>query len=325
MKNRKILCGIFITLFLTSSAAFFTFTCRGSAGEPRKSEKEESRDDKKTVNADLPMRGLYFPVTRASGPAYLKKIMEKGAPLGINMMVIDVHGGSLEPRIDRNTIKFLTGSGVYLAARIVCFPDGLGVLPVPKKRIDDIYRLVEASAAAGFNEVQLDYIRFKDTDGNYSLEAKYKFIGGLLSGIREVANKNKVKLSADLFGRIVFNKNDNIGQQLELFAAHMDVVYPMLYPSHFLDNQYWMSHPGETIKEGVTRGLTRLKDTKVAVHPYIQSFKYNIQWAGVSLEKYVELQILASEATGARGWVAWNAGGEYDAVFEALKKIMGRK
>jgi hypothetical protein len=104
----------------------------------------------------------------------------------------------------------------------------------------------------------------------------------------------------------------------------MDVIYPMLYPSHFTGDTKRMANPGETMKEGTMKGLERLKDTGVTVVPYIQAFDYQIRRAGVSLQRYIELQVRAVESTDARGWVAWNAYGDYRAVMKALQDINGK-
>ena len=143
----------------------------------------------------------------------------------------------------------------------------------------------------------------------------------MLKNFRKITDERKIKLSADVFGRIMYNRDDLIGQKLELFAAYTDVIYPMLYPSHFNKDRKKMSEPGETVKDGVLKGIERLQGTKVSVQPYIQAFPYNIQYARVKLDKYVAFQIKGVEETNARGWVAWNPNGDYSSVFSAINII----
>lgn len=266
------------------------------------------------------MRALYIPGTKARNISYIKSIVEKGKPLGINMLVIDVQ----KPGVDRYNanpavIEYLKGEKYYLAARVVCFQDGIAALPVSKSKLKNLNEVISESVNSGFDEIQLDYIRFPDGCVSYTLKKKYAVIEDLLKSFREITSRSNVKLSADIFGRIVYNQNDMIGQKLEIFAGYTDVIYPMLYPSHYTGDRQRMSAPGETVREGTVKGLKRLEGKNVLIQPYIQAFPYNIQYAKVKLEQYVALQIQAVEDTKARGWVAWNPNGDYSSVFNALK------
>lgn len=275
---------------------------------------------------DIPLRGLYIPNRQSRNLGFIKKLVQRGKPMGINMLLIDVHtSGSRKPKINRQVTDYLKKQNIYIAARIVCFQDGLNRLPVSEKKIEAIVHLVKNSVQAGFDEIQLDYIRFKDGGIGYPLKKKYSFIEGLLREFKKITDEYRVTLSADIFGRIVYNKNDTIGQKLELFARHTKVIYPMLYPSHFTGDKYRMANPGETVREGIQKGLDRLKGMDVHIHAFIQAFPYNIGWARVPLSKYIELQIVATEETKARGWVAWNAYGDYNAVIKALNNIKDNK
>jgi hypothetical protein len=250
---------------------------------------------------------------------FIKSLIEKGKPLGINMLVFDVHSlGSTMLKVNSKIVEYLKGKNIYVAARIVCFQDGIDRLPVHGSKLKGLYNLVSSAADSGFDEIQLDYIRFQDGGFPYPLKKKYEFIEGLLSDFRRLTEQKKIKLSADIFGRIVYNRNDYIGQKIEVFAPYTDVLYPMLYPSHFTGDRQKMSSPGETVKEGTLKGLKRVEGGKVLIQPYIQAFPYNIQYARVKLDMYVALQIKAVEETEARGWVAWNPNGDYSSVFRAL-------
>ena len=269
-----------------------------------------------------PFRGLYVPNRQACSLDYARSVVKAGKPLGVNMLVMDVQPiMSLRTRIDRGVIEYLKREGMYVAARVVCFQDGLKSLPVPEEQMEHLFATIEGAAGAGFDEVQLDYIRFPDGAPYYALSAKYGFVDGLLKRARAIADARGVVLSADLFGRVVFNHDDIIGQKIENFAKHADVIYPMLYPSHFTGDTGRLANPGETVRDGTLRGMERVKGTRARIQPFIQAFGYNIGWARVGLDRYVELQIAGAESTGARGWVAWNAKGDYDCVFRALERL----
>jgi hypothetical protein len=147
------------------------------------------------------------------------------------------------------------------------------------------------------------------------------FIDSILVTSREICDRYKRQLSADLFGRIPFNQHDNIGQRVENFAKRVDVIYPMLYPSHFTDCEWYLRDPGKAIHDGTTRCLDRTKEHQVKIVPYIQAFTYNIGWAGTNLEGYIAMQVKAAEATPARAWVAWNARGDYAPLFNAVLNL----
>ena len=131
------------------------------------------------------LRGLYIPNRQANSPEYIRTIIERGGPLGINMLVIDVHPFMvLKSRINPEVIGYLKRQGIYIAARIVCFQDGLKSLPVPDGHLERLFGLMGEAAGAGFDEVQMDYIRFPDGAPYYSLSVKYGFIDDLLKQAR---------------------------------------------------------------------------------------------------------------------------------------------
>ena len=275
-----------------------------------------------TRTAGTVMRALYVPNSKSRSLDYIKGLVEKGKPLGINMLVMDVHTfGSTKLKVNPDVIAYLKNEKFYITARVVCFQDGIMKMPVEESRLKQLYSLVAAAADSGFDEVQLDYIRFADGGIPYPLNKKYAFIESLLQNFRKITDEKKVKLSADLFGRIVYKHNDYIGQKVEVFAKYAHVIYPMLYPSHYTGDKVRMGAPGETVKEGTLKGLNRVEGSDVQVQPYIQAFPYNIQYAKVKLEEYVALQIKAVEETNARGWVAWNPNGDYTSVFAALTSL----
>lgn len=272
-----------------------------------------------TGSSKVFMRGLYIPNHHSRNLKFIKSLLAKSADHGINMLVFDVHPyGTKTLKVNSSVIELLKSEKIYIAGRVVCFQDGIDQLPVPAGQLKALNQLVTSAAEAGFDEIQLDYIRFVDEGKPYPLKKKYSVIEDLLKNFRKITDDRKIKLSADIFGRIVYNQNDLIGQKLELFASYTDVIYPMLYPSHFSKDRQKMSAPGDTVKEGADKGILRLEGTSVSLQPYIQAFPYNIQYAKVKLDRYVALQIKGVEETKARGWVAWNPNGDYSSVFSAL-------
>lgn len=310
----------FLTIKRISVILLFALTlqCQTTTGHAVSSKDVKPEAGKSKVY----MRGLYIPNYQSRNLRFIKSLMARSGNSGINMLVFDAHSyGSKNLKINRKVIEYLKSENIYIAARVVCFQDGISKLPVSAGELKALTTLVTSAAESGFDEVQLDYIRFVDDRRTYPLKKKYEFIEEMLKNFRKITDERKIKLSADVFGRIMYNRDDLIGQKLELFAAYTDVIYPMLYPSHFNKDRKKMSEPGETVKDGVLKGIERLQGTKVSVQPYIQAFPYNIQYARVKLDKYVAFQIKGVEETNARGWVAWNPNGDYSSVFSAINII----
>jgi hypothetical protein len=285
------------------------------------SQKKQNEPDKKTY-----LRGIYLPVRKGAGDArnldFVKSIVARSKPLGVNAYVLDVQAfQGNKNKVNPEVVAYLKSEQIYVIARIVCFEGGIQKFPVPQAHLDGLAALVEAAAGQGFDEVQLDYIRFADSGVRVALKRKYEFLDKFIGGMREITKRHGVKLSADIFGRIVYNKNDAIGQNLENYAKHTDVIYPMLYPSHFTADKKRLSDPAFTLTEGTQKALDRLQGTSTEIMPWVQCFVYNIQHARVNLTQYVVLQVQAIEKTAARGWVAWNAKGDYKELFQALENI----
>ena len=274
-----------------------------------------------------PVRALYVPLrrgTRANNLAYLERLIAEAKPLGVNSLALDAqvyNGRTL--RLKQESVDYVKSQGLEVVIRVVCFQGGITRLPVPEKRMHQLKTLVDEVGQMGVDEIQLDYIRFADSGLRYGLTRKHEFITNIVRELRAISSKHNTRLSADIFGRIVYNRKDGIGQNLELFAEHTDVIYPMLYPSHFTGDKKRLSDPHFTMTEGTTKAITRLKEagSKTQIMPFIQVFVYNIQHARVPLWKYVQLQIDAVENTEARGWMAWNARGDYAPLFRALNEI----
>ena len=307
---------------ILSFFSLFVFAIVCSAGAAVAKAAEETRS---TAPPNRVMRGIYLHNGFARNLSSVERYVQQGKPLGLNMFVLDVQTyGGQKALITTNVMHYLRQEGMYTAMRVVCFQDGIKTLPIPQWQLNNLYTIIEDSAKCGADEVQLDYIRFEDSWNGIPIEQKNATIENILAKARTLVAPYNVKLSADVFGRIPYNRRDAVGQNIEGFAKHVDVIYPMLYPSHFTADTLRLSQPGFTVKEGTQLTLDRVQGTGVAVQPYIQVFHYNIGWAQVNLVRYIELQIEGAESTTGRGWVAWNAGGEYGELWQAMGNVSRR-
>jgi hypothetical protein len=163
-----------------------------------------------------------------------------------------------------------TSDDLYLIGRIVAFQD-----PQAAHRIPDIaawdtatggpygkagqwfldptdprargYALSLAVEACqlGVDEIQFDYVRYPDglpdtwcsTAGDP--ETRVATIESFLLEAREVLHPLGCAVAGDIFGFITTARDDGgIGQQWEVVADALDVVSPMLYPSHYSADWY---------------------------------------------------------------------------------------
>jgi hypothetical protein len=257
----------------------------------------------------------------------------------------------------RAKIDYYHSKGIYVIARIAvmrdaCFmknnpelaavkndgtpwKDRLGhywLSPHEEKTAQYIVDISKAVYESGFDEIQLDYVRYP-SDGMMSL-LKYEFSDTVNASStneqkRRETMKNFIKyvreglgdipLSADLFGLVLPSTDDlGIGQHIDDFVPYVDYISPMIYPSHFhknwnnLKNSHTM--PYETIYQSTKMGLDRISakfGTSTAMgtmRPWLQDFSI---FGVVYNAPEVKAQIKALEDLGVKSYILWNASNRY--------------
>jgi hypothetical protein len=233
---------------------------------------------------------------------------------------------------------------IFPIARIVCFNDPLlagkradwaiqnkngGVWrdkkgsaytnPYKREVWDYLLELAEEAADLGFQEIQFDYVRFP-SDGKISDTAypgqdssMEDAIAGFLAYARERLEPKGVWVSADVFGLTLYEKDDmGIGQKIEKVAQNVDIVSPMIYPSHYYSGHYNIdnpnSHPYEIIKAATNDATRRLVGTGAVYRPWLQDFSLG----GVTYgPEQVKKQIEAVEELGYQEWLLWDPSVKY--------------
>jgi hypothetical protein len=227
-------------------------------------------------------------------------------------------------------LPILKHNGIYLIARQVVFddpklaaylksPQAPWVVPTDERAVSYNLDIANEVAALGFDEIQFDYIRYPDGGGLTSgYSARYAAIDRFVERAKSLL-AGRVYVSADLFGRVMWSWNakrtDPIGQSLEDMALHMDILSPMLYPSHYYE-QVYKSDPYRVVKETLATGKNRVA---TPFRPYLQAFDMAIP-PGMSLEAYIRAQIKAAVECGADGYLFWNPSCDYRALFRALRQ-----
>lgn len=224
--------------------------------------------------------------------------------------------------------------GLYLIGRIVTFQD-----PQAARRIPDIaafdpttggpyskagqwfldptdpaargyaLSLAEEACRLGVDEIQFDYVRFPDGrpdyvqfDGPVDEAGRIEAIRSFLLEARAVLHPLGCAVAGDIFGFITTARDDGgIGQQWDVVTQVLDVVSPMLYPSHYASGWYSFDrpndHPGEMVQSALEDGISRLQ-TGTVVRPWLQDFGYT--------DDQVRAQIDSAEGFNL-GWMLWNA------------------
>ena len=272
-----------------------------------------------SFDVSLPVytKGIYLSNNTSNSSQKIGDFIRQAKRYGLNTFVMDVQGRM----IPREIIVQVKKAGIFPVARIVVFEGGLKEKDISKKHLRNILKLISDSAAQGFKEIQLDYIRYADSPNllGLSLQFKYNTIEKILKKAYEEADRNGVYLSADLFGRTTLHQHDQIGQRLELFAKYTQTIYPMLYPSHYTNDLERISKPYQTVLEGVKKAKSRLRNTRIVA--YIQGFSMKIAPSGLSMTKYIERQIQACKDASADGWIIWNPRNQYFKSFQAIHNV----
>ncbi len=169
--------------------------------------------------------------------------------------------------------------------------------------------LAEEACAAGVDEVQFDYVRFPDGGGEFSrfdgpadAASRQATITAFLTGARSELLPEGCATAADIFGWITNTPTEGgIGQHFESIVGAVDVVSPMIYPSHYSSGWYGFTvpndHPREVVTYASQDALARMRGSTAILRPWIQDFWYS---AG-----QVRAQIDAMDDLGL-GWMAWN-------------------
>lgn len=203
-----------------------------------------------------------------------------------------------------------------------------------------VAEVAKEAARLGFREIQLDYVRFPDRVGDrvkfdhkdsFDLVSreeytKSKVIAEFIKFIAAELKPYNVELSADIFGLIGTVRDDmNIGQHLEtlLGANALDLICPMVYPSHYHNNNYGLypsnnHHPYLTIKYALTDYLKRIEamGSDVMIRPWLQGFNHGKPSYGVH---EVREQIRAAEELGIYEYLIWNPRNQYHQFKDASK------
>ena len=189
-----------------------------------------------------------------------------------------------------------------------------------------------AAAEVGFDEIQYDYVRLpigedaEKADYGVDMQAypKERAITNFLDYAAARLHEKGVPVTADVFGTIIGSEIDveQVGQNYVKLGSTVDVLCPMIYPSHYVNDVFGLkvpdAHPYETVYaalEGSREELASREDGKRAVvRPWLQAFtatwvQGHISYGG----REIRQQIQAVYDAGYEEWILWNATNKYPA------------
>lgn len=291
------------------------------------------------------VRGIRVGAGAAGDDDFFDRLLDLAQSTAINAFVFDTKqeggtvlyesqvddaraSGAVDPSYDpRLRIDQAKSIGLYTITRIVVFEDSrrIGFRPEEKlagRWLDprshsaweyNISLAVEA-CEIGFDEIQFDYVRFPagrtaEVSGQLSLsqEERVAAIAGFLAAASEELRPMGCAVSADIFAIVVSMEDDQgLGQRPEELSPHVDVLSPMVYPSHYSPG--WLGyadpneHPYDVTAAAIDDALNRL-DPGTVLRPWLQAFWWSNQ--------QIRHAIQAAEDRGL-GWILWNVSSNFD-------------
>ena len=238
--------------------------------------------------------------------------------------------GAVEPRYDpRARIEQAHAEGLYTITRIVAFDDGhraaafegerlIGgwLNPISEGARGYVLALAEEACELGFDEIQFDYIRYPSgatatRTGQLDMPQadRVEAIASFLGEARSLLNPMGCAVSGDVFGIVVSMEDDQgLGQRPEELSAQLDVLSPMVYPSHYSNG--WLGfddpndHPYDVTADAINDAMPRLADGST-LRPWLQAF----WWTNAQIRSSIQ----AAEDHGV-GWILWNVLSNFDAA-----------
>lgn len=192
-------------------------------------------------------------------------------------------------------------------------------------------RLAVELAKSGVDEIQFDYVRFpaqgNTRDCQYGFDEKitpkHAIITAFLRKARAALAPLNARVGIDVYGVMAWGKDVDMavtGQKIADMAKEVDVICPMVYPSHFYPPFDGFARPADQpyyfISQGVARVRQRIGEGTV-IRPWLQAFGYMVSNYNAD---YVYRQLQGGRDGKASGWLLWNASNKYDVAFAGTRR-----
>jgi len=239
-------------------------------------------------------------------------------------------------------VRSLHRQGLYVIGRVVTFEDPILGRKVPRMAIRKpgggvwttstglawtnpysraVWRynvdIAAAAARAGFDEIMFDYVRFpSDGDVAHAVfhgrvhEPMDRTIARFLTYAHSRLHPLGVRVGAAVFG-LAATQNLGIGQKPRGLSKVLDVIHPMVYPSHYTPGEFNLpdpnADPGDTVWFSLRDFKHALAGRQTALVPWLQDFSLGRKYT----LRDVQAQIKAARVMGSSGFLLWNASGVY--------------
>lgn len=217
--------------------------------------------------------------------------------------------------------------------------------PYLKESWDYILNIAKAAAKAGFREIQFDYVRFDTGKPSHSMVFagesttvdKMQIIHDFLIYAKKELEPYNVDLAADVFGIVILSDSDaaRIGQNYVDLCKTLDVISPMVYPSHYGKGGFYGTpkdihsdhFPYEIIYGSMKQSADKLAeipegDHVATVRPWLQAFTASYMKPGDWIDygpKELRDQIRGTYDAGYEEWILWNSGSQFEKFIDGLE------
>lgn len=204
------------------------------------------------------------------------------------------------------------------------------VNPYSKEVWDYNIEIAKEAAKLGFKEIQFDYVRFPEGFETRADKLKYSqtdqsrvdVVAEFVQYARKELAPLGVRVSVDIFGYAAsVPAAEGIGQDFVKISENVDVISPMVYPSHYSTGWYGVKDPDKdpytTIKGSMKdthKKLDPTEELKPVIRPWIQDFTASWLGSGHYIKygkKQVEDQIRAMKEMNVDEYLLWNASNRY--------------
>lgn len=209
-----------------------------------------------------------------------------------------------------------------------------------------IVDVAKEAAKVGFKEIQFDYIRFADSNKLYDADfggldtvSREEIIVEFVDYAMEELKPYGVDVSADVYGIIISSEVDAkvIGQDYIEMSKRLDVICPMVYPSHYgygffgipagqhSDKYPYMTIYGSMEDSNEELAIIPEGDHVAVVRPWLQAFTASYIGSGnyiVYGKEAIRAQIDGAYDAGLTEWILWNAGVKYNSSSFLPKEVI---
>ena len=248
-------------------------------------------------------------------------------------------------------LRGLKERNVYTIARITCFADPQLPARIPERSIKHFRRdepwvswgtggtwldpynrenhqlivaLAREAQSMGFDEVQLDYVRFPVDDGTqyarYPSEDDTPRPQLLIELLRDIDRALHIPVGVDVFGLSAYRDGDpsGLGQDLEAWVDFVEVYSPMLYINSMRE---WHQDVEDRSRFLVESGVARLRERlgpQPVIRPFLQAFAKGAGREGFN-PTFIARQIQGANRGGADGFLMWHPGARYSMFRRAMQ------